>query len=88
MAYKILNGHVILGPDMLPKYISKRNQRECNAPNIGFGNLLIEPSAKLQITEKTFFYSIPKIWNQSITASQANAPSVDAFKQHFKEKNH
>ena len=87
MAYKILNGLVILEPNMLPKYRSKKYERQCNAPNVGFENLLIEPEARLHDTEKTFFYSIPKIWNQTVTVSQAKAPSADAFKKHFNEKN-
>ena len=89
MAYKILKGHVILGSDMLPKSKSKRTQRECNAPNVGFENVLFEPEARLQTIEKTFFYSsnsTPKLWNRIVTASQAQAPSVDSFKKHFDGK--
>ena len=86
MAYKILKGHVILGSDMLPKSKSKRTQRKCNAPNVGFENILFEPEARLQTIEKTFFYSTPKLWNKIVTASQAQAPSVDSFKKHFDGK--
>ena len=84
MAYKILNGHVILEANLLPKSKIKSTYRKCNAANVGINNELIEPSARLQCTEKTFFYSIQKIWNQRVTPAQAGAPSVDAFKAHFK----
>ena len=85
MAYKIINGHVILEPNMLPK-VNKQKQRECNIPNVGIDNQLLEPPPKLKITDKTFFNSIPKIWNDRVKPSQAKAPSVDAFKEHFKNK--
>ena len=87
MAYKIINGHVILNANMLPKSEIKPTQRQCNAPNVGSNNELIEPTSRLHTTEKSFFYSIQKIWNQRVTPAQARAPSVDAFKAHFK-KNH
>ena len=85
MAYKILNGHVILESNLLPKVRIKPTQRKCNAPNVGIKNELVEPSARLQATEKTFFYSIQKIWNQRVSPAQANAPSVEAFRGHFKK---
>ena len=84
MGYKIVNRHVILKPNLLPKFIYKRNQRVCNLSKVGIENQLMEPQSRLKLTETTFFYSIPKIWNQMVTPSQAKAPSVDAFKQHFK----
>ena len=86
MAFKILNGHVILETDMLPKCKIKPTQRQCNATtNVGFDNQLFEPQPRLSHSSgKTFFYSIPKIWNDRITPSQARAPSVDAFRNHFK----
>ena len=86
MAYKIINGLVILEPKSLPKFTSKRMQRGCNFAKVGIENQLLEPQARLNLTEKTFFYSIPKLWNQMVTPEQASAPSVDAFKQHFKRK--
>ena len=43
MAYKILNGLVILAPNTLPKFSNKRKQRGCNINNIGIENQLIEP---------------------------------------------
>ena len=84
MAYKILNGHVILDPQMLPKINSKRPFRECNSVKVGPQNQLIEQKSKLDVTENTFFYHTPKLWNSSVTPLQANAPSIDAFKRHFK----
>ena len=86
MAYKIINGHIILGPNMLPKSANNGKQRKCNDTNVGFDNQLIEPVPNLQTSGKTFFYSIPKIWNQHVSASQAKAPSVDAFKRYFRSK--
>ena len=76
MAYKILNGHVILEANLLPKSRIKPTHRKCNAANVGIDNELIEPTARLQCTEKTFFYSIEKLRNEKITSVQASAPSV------------
>ena len=76
MAYKIINVHVILNSSMLPKFNNKRTERECNFSKVGIENQLIEPQSRLQITGKTFFYSIPKKCNQNLTPSQARAPSV------------
>ena len=56
------------------------------ATNVGFENVLFEPEARLQTIEKTFFDSTPKLWNRIVTASQAQAPSVDSFKKHFDGK--
>ena len=84
MAFKIIKGHVILEADMLPKYKTKPTQRQCNSTNVGFDNQLIEPQPQLLSSGKTFFYSIQKFWNERVTPSQARAPSVDAFRQHFK----
>ena len=82
MAYKILNGLVILEPDMLPKFRHSK-MRSCNSAPVGYQNQLIEPQATLHVTESTFFYSIPEIWNQRVTEQQAKSPSVDAFKAYF-----
>ena len=84
MAYKIINNQVILDPNMLPKFNNNKKQRQCNAPNVGIENQLIEPRPRLQTVGKTFFFSIPAIWNQRVTQSQAKSPSVDAFRNHFK----
>ena len=85
MAYKIINGQVILEPSLLPKFMNKRLLRGCNITNVGIENQLVEPESRLQIQGKTFFYSIPKIWNEKVTPTQARAPSVDAFKQYFRK---
>lgn len=36
------------------------------------------------VVNATFFFGTPKIWNEKVSSLQATAPSVDAFKQHFK----
>ena len=87
MAYKIINEHVILDPITLPKSNSQRPLRQCNVPKVGFENQLSEPEPGLQVVNNTFFYSVPKLWNDNVTPIQANAPSVEAFKGHF-NKNH
>ena len=85
MAYKIINGLVILDDQMLPK-ANHRLSRPCNAPNVGFKNQLLESQTNLKITGNTFFFNTPKLWNCRVTPSQANAPSVEAFQQYFKRK--
>ena len=50
---------------------------------IGPDNHLVETSSNLQITSSTFFYATPKLWNQRVTKTQAEAPSADSFKKHF-----
>ena len=55
MAYKIINGIVILDPKSLPKFISKRMQRGCNFAKVGIENQLLEPQARLDLTEKNIF---------------------------------
>ena len=85
MAYKIINGHVILESQMLPKSTHQRPLRECNAPKVGFEHNLFEPEPSLQTVDSTFFYSTPKIWNSNVESCQAKAPSIEAFKQHFKK---
>ena len=84
MSYKILNNHVILEPDMLPKISNPRPERVCKGVNVGSANQLIEPQARLDTTRATFFYAAPKLWNQLVTPSQANSPSVEAFQRKFK----
>ena len=83
MVYKILNGHVILESELLPKFKNHPPMRECNYATVGRKNQLKEPQPNLQITENTFFFAIPKIWNQRVSEKQAEAPSVDNFKQYF-----
>ena len=71
MAYKILNGDVILSADLLPR-----------PPE----NQLLEPHARIKTVENTFFYQVPKLWNRIVTKPQAAAPSIEAFKNHFKPR--
>ena len=85
MAYKILKGHVILEPDLLPKMQFQRPLRGCNQVKVGSANQLVEPEHRLEMSGKTFFYDTPKMWNNSISPSQSNAPSVEAFKARFKK---
>ena len=89
MAYKIINNKIILGPEYLPKSSTQnqRPSRTCNMSKVGAENQLVEPKARLQITQSTFFYDTPKLWNRTITETQAKAPSVDSFKKHFEKKN-
>ena len=80
MVYKILNNHVILASSTLPRAAHYRKPRYCNEPKVGSINQLFEPHSRLLTTGKTFFYSAPSLWNNTITPEQANAPSCDAFK--------
>ena len=84
MAYKIINGFVILDQEMLPK-LNQRLFRNCNAPNVGMKNQLFEPQPRLLVSGKTYFYDVPKLWNSLVSPTQANASSVEAFQQHFKK---
>ena len=83
MAYKILNNHVIIPPEALPKVNHSRPIRKCNEPSVGKQHVLAEPLSRLKYTRKTFFYHVPKLWNDNVSPEQANAPSVDSFKLHF-----
>ena len=84
MVYKILNNLVILDPGYTPKSTSNRPSRSCSEANVGSHNKLTERHSRLHVTGRTFFYSAPKLWNQNVTPSQANSPTYDAFKHHFK----
>ena len=81
MAYKILNNQVILESDLLPRSQSTQPMRQCNV----LKNQLFEPPSRLDVIGDTFFYATPKLWNNNITIEQANAPSIDAFRRHFKK---
>ena len=83
MAYKILNNHVILTPDYLPKNRSGRPTRKI----IDQEYLLEEKYSRIYEIQKTFFYSVPKLWNNTVSAKQAKAPNVDNFKKYFLIKN-
>ena len=69
---------------MLPKYYNGQPMRKCNSSNVGYENQLVEPPTILHVTKSTFFNSIPKLWNNRVTELHAKAPSIDAFKNHFK----
>ena len=84
MAYKILNGNVILESEMLPKSNSKQPSRKCKG--VKFPECeLIEPFSKLDNVQTTFFYAVPKLWNKTVTEALAKAPSTDAFKNNLKK---
>ena len=83
MAFKILNEHVILEPDMLPKMKSQRPERICKGIKVGTQHQLFEPKARLDVIEATYFYITPKLWNFNVTPKQANSKTVDTFKRHF-----
>ena len=85
MAFKILNNHVILEPTLLPKIYKQRPDRNCKGFTITNQNHLSEPYARLDVVKSTFFYATPNLWNLNVTPKQAKAPSVDAFKTHFKK---
>ena len=86
MVYKIVNEKVILPPELLPRVASTRPPRKCAEPLVGVSNQLVEPLSRTEIVGKTFFFSAPKLWNDYVTSSQANAPSVDAFKEQIFKK--
>lgn len=85
MAFKILNGAVILPPDVLPRATSSR-ARSCNEPNVGAANKLYVPRARLLTTNRTFYYSAPRLWNEKVTSAQANAKTLESFKDYFASK--
>ena len=85
MAYKILNGLVILNPDTLPKKVQNRPSRKCNEAFVGHEHQLEEPKSRLETTKNTFFYKVPSLWNGKVTAEQAKAPSIESFKTHFRK---
>ena len=83
MAFTIINGYVILEPNLLPKQINHRPMRQCSSKYDDKQNQLLEVESKIKMAGYTVFYSVPKLWNKRITRKQANAPSVEAFKQYF-----
>ena len=85
MAYKIIKENVILDSNMLPLTQTKQPNRKCKGKVPTSQYQLEEPFCKVDMSKKTFFHAVPRLWNSSITDSQANAPSVEAFKQHFKK---
>ena len=85
MVYKILNNHVIISSETLPR-VSLNRPRKCNEAKVGLHNQLVVRDSRLNTTVETFYYAAPRIWNNTVSASQAAAPSTDAFKQHFAKK--
>ena len=82
MAYKILTNKVILTPDYLPKNETTHPTRK----PIGKEYLLEEKHSRLDQAQKTFFFSVPALWNNSITDKQAKSKNVDSFKKYFLKK--
>ena len=82
MIYKIINNHVIINSDTLPK--PNRSTRTCNEKKVGAQNQLLEPIAKFINSGNTFFYQGPRLWNTLVSPEQANAPNIEAFQQYFK----
>ena len=83
---KIINDKVILDSSLLPKVTNQRPTRTCNQVKVGHENQLIEPQSRLDVVKSTFIYAAPQLWDNQVTPLQAKAPSVDAFKKHFKKK--
>ena len=83
MAYKILNNHVILTPDYLPKNKSDRPTRKI----IDQEYLLEEKHSRIDEIQKTFFYFVSNLWNNTVSAKQSKAPNVDNFKKCFQIRN-
>ena len=83
MAFKILNNHVILEPNLLPKVNYKHPDRYCKGIRVGSQYQLHEPQARLDVARTSFFFAIPKIWNSNVTSKQASSTTVDSFKRNF-----
>ena len=88
MAFKILHGDLILPPESLPRLKTVRPIRKCQESRVGTANQLYEPESRLITIGKTFFYSVPSLWNSLVTPQQAGATSAESFKNHFKRKQH
>ena len=82
-AYKILNDKLILPPDLLPLANPLKQTRLTDQVRVGPNFHLLEPHARLNIVNKTFFYSAPRTWNTLVSPEQATAPSADSFKKYF-----
>ena len=83
MAYKIVTNKVILTPDYLPKNITNHPTRKL----INKEYLLELKHSRLDQVQKTFFYSVPALWNNTVTAEQAKSKNVDSFKKYLLMKN-
>ena len=82
-AYKILNDKLILPPDLLPLANPLKQTRLTDQVRVGPNFHLLEPHARLNIVNKTFFYSAPRTWNTLVSPEQATAPSAESFKKYF-----
>ena len=82
-AYKILNGHWILPPDCLPKDSNTRKTRLCNEVLVGPKHKLLEPDSRLSTTANTFFFCVPHLWNTRVQPAQADATSIENFRNYF-----
>ena len=58
MAYKIINDHVILDPNLMPKLQYQRLNRKCKEVKVGYQNQLIEPPCAKDVVLKTFFFPL------------------------------
>ena len=85
MAFKILNNHIILEPNMLTKRHNQHPERNCKGIKVGVQNQLLEKQAKLDIIQHTFFYATPHLWNNNVTPKQATSTSVETFQRYFKK---
>ena len=85
MIYKILNNQVIISSDTLPR-VSLNRPRKCNEVKVGLQNQLVVTESRLNTTGETFYYAAPRLWNTTVSSSQAAAPSVNAFKHSFVRK--
>ena len=65
MAYKIINNMVILSPEQLPLKNTNRSSRHINAGLVGPEQQLQEPRARLCASQNTFFFKVPKLWNNN-----------------------
>ena len=84
MAYKIINGLVILEPTMLPKLNFQRPMRQCNTVKVGPENQLVEPLSMLQVPGKTFFYSTPMPGITGLLLLRQNLPALNNSSRNFR----
>ena len=86
MAFKILNDFLILDKSSLPKKSHFRPSRKCSDVLPGPEYQLEEQFARLNTVQNTFYFDVPKLWNNLVTQEQASSTSIDAFKSYFKTK--
>ena len=88
MAFKILNDLVILDKDALQRKHRDRPSRACSDVLVGPLHQLEEPIARVTSVQNTFFYAVPKLWNNKVKPEQAAATSVLSFKRYFTSSKH